>query len=71
MPSSILLTSSDTTQRILIQPGTETKTLNFASARWDSFIWDAFFWDGETLSPANLKLRGSAEKYIDHHTRRF
>jgi hypothetical protein len=49
-------TSSD-----IPQPGVETNTLSFTTARWDAFTWDAFFWDGEELGPSGVKLEGDAE----------
>lgn len=38
-----------------------TTTSTISSSAWDSFIWDAFFWDGETLSPSESDLTGTAE----------
>jgi len=43
------------------QPSSQTETLSFSGVNWDSFVWDAFIWDGQTLTPSNLKLSGSAE----------
>lgn len=30
-------------------------------AVWDSFVWDAFVWDGQTLSPTDVDMTGTAE----------
>jgi hypothetical protein len=37
------------------------KTLDFSSARWDSFVWDSFVWDGQVLTPSRADLNGDAE----------
>ena len=28
---------------------------------WDSFTWDNFVWDGQTLSPTDVDMTGTAE----------
>ena len=43
------------------QPGTVSEVLDFRATIWDEFVWDQFIWDGQTLTPSNLKLGGSAE----------
>jgi hypothetical protein len=34
---------------------------SLASSYWDQFTWDAFVWDGQSLSPAEGDLYGTAE----------
>tara|TARA_R110000868_G_scaffold319759_1_gene580703 strand:+ start:5964 stop:8093 length:2130 start_codon:yes stop_codon:yes gene_type:complete len=39
-----------------------TAATNFAGTpRWDSFTWDDFVWDGQTLTPTDVKVTGTAE----------
>lgn len=50
----------NTTERL--QASTEAYDSGFSGVpHWDSFVWDAFTWDGQTLSPTEIPLRGSAE----------
>jgi hypothetical protein len=50
----------NTTERL--QATTQSYNSGFSGVpRWDSFVWDAFTWDGQTLSPTEIQLRGSAE----------
>lgn len=34
---------------------------NLSSTNWDTFVWDLFMWDGQSLSPAEGDLYGTAE----------
>lgn len=34
---------------------------NLSSTNWDAFVWDVFMWDGQSLSPAEGDLYGTAE----------
>ena len=44
------------------QPGNVNYTSGFSGAPiWDSFTWDAFVWDGQTLSPTDVDVTGTAE----------
>lgn len=44
------------------QPGTVATSSNFASIPvWDEFVWDNFIWDGQTLSPTDVDVTGTAE----------
>jgi hypothetical protein len=44
------------------QPNNTTYSTNFAAApAWDSFTWDQFVWDGQTLSPTDVDMTGTAE----------
>lgn len=43
------------------QSGITTLTTSFSGSKWDSFTWDAFIWDGQTLSPAETDMTGTAE----------
>lgn len=40
---------------------TSTATSNISSGNWDEGNWDQLFWDGQTLSPAESDLTGTAE----------
>jgi hypothetical protein len=42
------------------QPGVVTKETSFSAVFWDAFTWDAFTWDGQTLSPTQADLDGTA-----------
>ncbi len=44
------------------QPSNVNSPTNFAPAPvWDTFVWDNFIWDGQTLSPTDLDVTGTAE----------
>lgn len=44
------------------QPTAVALTSSFSSApHWDSFTWDNFTWDGNTLSPSDIDVTGTAE----------
>lgn len=44
------------------QPGSITVPSGFSAVPlWDAFIWDNFIWDGQTLSPTDVDLGGTAE----------
>lgn len=43
------------------QPTTVTYPTNFSAPVWDSFVWDSFTWDGNTLSPTEVRVSGTAE----------
>jgi hypothetical protein len=36
-------------------------TSNLSATQWDAFTWDRFYWDGQTLSPSEADLDGTAE----------
>ncbi len=36
-------------------------TTALQSSVWDTFVWDAFYWDGQSLTPAEIDLDGTAE----------
>jgi len=42
-------------------PPNSTITASLSATAWDSFTWDSFFWDGQTLSPSEIDLAGTAE----------
>ena len=42
------------------QPGNITMTSTYTPSYWDSFVWDAFYWDGQSLTPSEMDLDGSA-----------
>ncbi len=44
------------------QPVAVTYPTNFMSAPvWDQFVWDQFVWDGQTLTPTDVDMVGTAE----------
>lgn len=43
------------------QPAGQSVTVELSSSEWDVFTWDAFFWDGQSLTPTELKMDGTAE----------
>ncbi len=43
------------------QPTAVEYPSNFSGAFWDQFTWDAFVWDGQTLSPTDVDVTGTAE----------
>lgn len=44
------------------QPVAITYPTNFMSAPvWDQFVWDQFVWDGQTLTPTDVDMVGTAE----------
>lgn len=44
------------------QPVAVTYPTNFMSAPvWDQFVWDQFVWDGQTLTPIDVDMVGTAE----------
>jgi len=45
----------------LPQSVTNQVTTALQSSVWDTFVWDAFFWDGQSLTPAEADLDGTAE----------
>jgi len=49
------------TSSTIPQPGTTTHVTEFTEVRWDSFTWDNFTWDGQTLSPSEAEMLGTAE----------
>lgn len=47
---------------LIAQPNSVNTSSSFAAAPvWDSFTWDAFVWDGQTLSPTDVDMTGTAE----------
>jgi hypothetical protein len=45
----------------LPQGVTTSVTSNLSATQWDAFTWDRFYWDGQTLSPSEADLDGTAE----------
>jgi hypothetical protein len=46
----------------IAQPVAITYPTNFMSAPvWDQFVWDQFVWDGQTLTPTDVDMVGTAE----------
>lgn len=46
----------------IAQPNSVTYPSGFSAApAWDSFVWDNFTWDGQTLSPTDVDMVGTAE----------
>jgi hypothetical protein len=46
----------------LSQPTAQSYTSGFSGApQWDLFVWDSFIWDGQTISPTEIGLSGTAE----------
>lgn len=47
---------------LIPQPNTVAASSGFRAAPfWDSFTWDNFTWDGQTLSPTDVDMTGTAE----------
>lgn len=47
---------------LIAQPSPSTYSTGFqAGGTWDAFTWDDFFWDGQTLSPTDVPMTGTAE----------
>jgi hypothetical protein len=45
----------------LPQAVTTSVTSNLSATEWDDFTWDQFYWDGQTLTPSEADLDGTAE----------
>ncbi len=43
------------------QASSVSKVTEFSSVFWDNFTWDNFTWDGETISPTQVDMDGTAE----------
>jgi hypothetical protein len=45
----------------LPQGVTTAVTTALGSTQWDNFVWDSFYWDGQSLTPSEADLDGTAE----------